>query len=40
MRGAAKDRGWPAARVHGHHLSGVTDPATVAAAVVAMAERL
>jgi hypothetical protein len=31
---------WPVARVHGHHLSGVTDPATVAAAVVAMAERL
>ena len=31
---------WPVARVPGHHLSAVTDPVTVTAAVVAMAERL
>jgi hypothetical protein len=36
----ARRAGWPVARVDGHHLSGVTDPAVVAAAVAQMSEAL
>ncbi|QYN35173.1 alpha/beta hydrolase [Pseudonocardia sp. DSM 110487] len=32
--------GWPVARVDGHHLSGVTDPAVVAAAIARMSDAL
>jgi hypothetical protein len=32
--------GWPVARVDGHHLSGVTEPAVVAAAVARMSDAL
>jgi hypothetical protein len=34
----ARRAGWPVARVDGHHLSAVTDPAVVAAAVTGMAD--
>jgi hypothetical protein len=36
----ARGRGWPVLRHEGHHLSGVTEPETVADAIVAMSERL
>jgi hypothetical protein len=36
----ARRAGWPVARVDGHHLSGVTEPAVVASAIVAMADAL
>jgi hypothetical protein len=36
----ARRAGWPVDRVDGHHLSGVTEPTTVADAVVAMADAL
>ena len=37
---AAQERGWPVLRHEGHHLSGVTEPETVADAIDAMSERL
>jgi hypothetical protein len=36
----ARRAGWPVARVDGHHLSGVTEPAAVAAAVTQMSDAL
>jgi hypothetical protein len=36
----ARRAGWPVARVDGHHLSGVTEPAVVAAAVGRMSDAL
>jgi hypothetical protein len=36
---SARRAGWPVARVDGHHLSGVTEPALVAAAIVELLER-
>jgi hypothetical protein len=36
----ARRAGWPVARVNGHHLSGVTEPAVVAAAVARMSDAL
>jgi hypothetical protein len=36
----ARRAGWPVARVGGHHLSGVTEPVTVAAAVTQMSDAL
>jgi hypothetical protein len=37
---SARQAGWPVACVDGHHLSGVTEPAVVAAAVARMSEAL
>jgi hypothetical protein len=36
----ARALGWPMARVHGHHLSAMTEPDLVAAAIVMVASRL
>ncbi|WP_246631893.1 alpha/beta fold hydrolase [Pseudonocardia nigra] len=36
----ARRRAWPVARHDGHHLSAVTEPAAVAEAILAMANRL
>jgi hypothetical protein len=37
---AARRDGWPVVRVDGHHLSGVTEPAVVAAAVTRISEAM
>jgi len=40
MADNAQGRGWPVLRHHGHHLSGVTEPAAVSHAIIEMAGRL